>query len=40
MNSKGGNEHEKGLSKNGSKSAVRRTKRTSKGIGFGPFAMH
>ena len=37
-NSKGGIECEKGLCKNGSKSAVRRTKRMSQGIIFGPFA--
>ena len=33
-NSKGRTEHEKGLCKNGSKTAVRRTKRTSRGIVF------
>ena len=38
MNSKGGIEHEKGLCKNGSKSAVRWTKRMSQGIVFGHFA--
>ena len=37
-NSRGGIEHEKGLCKNDSKSAVRWTKRTSQGIVFGPFA--
>ena len=39
-NSKGRIEHEKGLCKNGSKTAVRWTKRTSQGIVFGPFATH
>jgi len=33
-------EHEKGVCKNGSKSAVRWTKRTLQGIVFRPFAMH
>ena len=35
-----GMEHEKGLCKNGSRSAVRWTKRTLQGIVFGPFATH
>ena len=39
-NSKGRIEREKGLCKNGSKTAVRWTKRTSQGIVFGPFATH
>ena len=40
MNSMGKTEQEKCLCKNGSKTAVRWTKRMSQGIVFGPFATH